>query len=115
MAPEVPASKLAKVILALVLAVGLHTPDLSCRVRNSAGEIVRSSTRRALFLRMTGFPKGRPGYAADHVVPLACGGCDVPSNMVWLTVEEWKAKTSWERNVCTPEGWRGATAWGPTR
>jgi CRISPR/Cas system Type II protein with McrA/HNH and RuvC-like nuclease domain len=28
----------------------------------------------------------------DHVCPLACCGKDDPSNMVWLTVEENRAK-----------------------
>lgn len=26
-----------------------------------------------------------PGYHVDHIVPLACGGSDSPSNMQWLT------------------------------
>ena len=26
-----------------------------------------------------------PGYHVDHIVPLACGGADHPSNMQWLT------------------------------
>lgn len=25
-----------------------------------------------------------PGWAIDHVIPLACGGCDSVSNMQWL-------------------------------
>ena len=29
-----------------------------------------------------------PGYHVDHVVPLACGGSDKPSNMQWLTATE---------------------------
>ncbi len=29
-----------------------------------------------------------PGYHVDHVVPLACGGPDSPSNMQWLTATE---------------------------
>jgi hypothetical protein len=33
-----------------------------------------------------------PGYVKDHVVPLACGGPDAPSNMQWQTVQDAKAK-----------------------
>lgn len=28
-----------------------------------------------------------PGWAIDHVIPLACGGCDAVSNMQWLPNE----------------------------
>lgn len=84
-----------------ILPERLETPDLTCRARNRKGEVVRSAYRRSLFWRMTGFPKGRDGCYADHVVPLACGGCDVPSNMQWLTEAEWKDKTRWERRPCS--------------
>jgi 5-methylcytosine-specific restriction endonuclease McrA len=34
----------------------------------------------------TGLTSGPcPGYHVDHIVPLACGGSDSPSNMQWLT------------------------------
>ena len=36
----------------------------------------------------------------DHIVPLACGGADEPSNMQWQTVAEAKAKDKWERQGC---------------
>jgi len=29
-----------------------------------------------------------PGYVIDHVIPLACGGEDAPSNMQWQTAAE---------------------------
>lgn len=59
--------------------------------RSSAVE--RSSSQRAAFVRKnpcpsTGNVKGScPGYHVDHVVPLACGGSDHPSNMQWLSAE----------------------------
>lgn len=84
-------------VLAAVLT--LQTPDLTCRVRDKAGHLIRSRSRRAAFIRSNGGP--RQGYAVDHIVPLACGGCDVPSNMQWLTLEEWRAKTRWERQPCS--------------
>jgi hypothetical protein len=41
-----------------------------------------------------------PGYVKDHVVPLACGGPDDPSNLQWQTVAEAAAKDKWERRDC---------------
>jgi hypothetical protein len=49
----------------------------------------------------TGSPTGQcPGYIKDHVVSLACGGPDAPSNMQWQTVAEAKAKDKWETKGC---------------
>jgi len=48
-------------------------------------------------MRQTGHPHGWPGHVVDHVVPLACGGADSPSNMQWLTVGEATAKDKVER------------------
>jgi hypothetical protein len=41
-----------------------------------------------------------PGYVKDHVVPLACGGPDAPSNMQWQTRADAKAKDRWETKGC---------------
>jgi hypothetical protein len=41
-----------------------------------------------------------PGYVKDHVVPLACGGPDAPSNMQWQTRADGKAKDRWETKGC---------------
>ncbi len=60
----------------------------------------RDPEQREEFERMTGYPNGMAGYVVDHVVPLACGGVDEPSNMQWQTVEEARAKDKWERNGC---------------
>jgi hypothetical protein len=49
------------------------------------------------FRRQTGYPHGRPGYVVDHIIPLACGGKDEPSNMQWQSAADAKAKDKIER------------------
>ena len=71
--------------------------------RGSSGEshrIHRSKAAKDDFMRQTGHPHGWPGHVVDHIVPLACGGSDEPSNMQWQTVEEGKAKDKVERKGC---------------
>src|SRR6516225_2415325 len=49
----------------------------------------------------TGLTSGPcPGYVEDHIVPLACGGPDAPSNMQWQTIREARAKDKWEAKGC---------------
>ena len=58
--------------------------------RNLNGEIIRRAAVRDAFLfahpcPSTGLREGRcDGWQVDHVIPLACGGCDAVSNMQWL-------------------------------
>jgi hypothetical protein len=66
--------------------------------RSSNGKIQRSASARNEFMRQSGYPKGRKGYVVDHIVPLECGGADVPSNMQWQTVAEAQIKGRTERN-----------------
>ena len=68
--------------------------------RASNGHIKRSEQAKHDFRRRTGYPHGRPGYLSDHILPLACGGADAPSNMQWQTVAEAKAKDRVERQEC---------------
>lgn len=109
-------------IAALVLALALdappqrpdlllRTPDLTMRVKDKKGNLVRSRGRRALFLRMVGHENGRVpnGYAADHWIPLTCGGADAPANLQLLTIDEWKKKSRWERQPCSA-WWDGTNA-----
>jgi hypothetical protein len=68
--------------------------------------IVRSAAARRAFRKMnpcpgTGMVKGPcRGYVIDHIMPLACGGEDAPSNMQWQTAQEAKAKDAVERKNC---------------
>lgn len=49
----------------------------------------------------TGRTKGKCcGYVIDHVMPLACGGAESPSNMQWQTQADTKPKDEWERKAC---------------
>jgi hypothetical protein len=64
--------------------------------RDSHGDIKRSETAKREFMKSTGYPNGRPGYVIDHVIPLARGGADSPSNMQWQTIGEARAKDKWE-------------------
>ncbi len=68
--------------------------------RGSRGRIKRSESARRQFMAQTGYPRGRPGYVVDHVVPLACGGTDAPSNMQWQSVAAARAKDRVERRGC---------------
>ena len=68
--------------------------------RDANGRIQRSAAARHAFARQTGFPHGRPGYVIDHIVPLACGGADAPSNMQWQTIAAGKLKDKKERAHC---------------
>lgn len=80
-------------VLALVLATG-------------GGPGPRSTAARTEFRQMnpcpaTGSTKGPcKGYIIDHVVPLACGGPDKPSNMQWQTQADAKSKDRVERKDC---------------
>jgi hypothetical protein len=70
-------------------------------------EYRRSQKAKVAFKRenpcpATGKRKGScPGYIIDHVIPLACGGMDAPSNMQWQTTADAKAKDKWERRSCS--------------
>ena len=85
-----------RILLALAMAATLLSPTLvearggghstggshhssnycySCS-RDSHGHIARSEQSKEQFMRETGYPRGRPGYVVDHVIPLKRGGAD---------------------------------------
>lgn len=79
-------------------------------LRDSAGRIKRSTAARTAFARMHPCPANGaatiscPGWAIDHVIPLACGGADSPVNMQWLPLRIKSCagehcKDRWERKV----------------
>jgi hypothetical protein len=52
------------------------------------------------FMKNTGFPKGRPGWVVDHVVPMCSGGPDAVPNMQWQTRQASYLKDVFERELC---------------
>jgi len=56
--------------------------------RDAHGKIQRSEVAKRDFMKQSGYPQGRPGYVVDHIVPLAKGGKDAPSNMQWQAIAE---------------------------
>jgi len=81
-------------------ATTASTSSASADHRDQNGKIVRSEAAKSAFMRQTHYPHGRPGYVVDHIVPLACGGADDPTNMQWQTIEQAKAKDKIERRGC---------------
>ena len=73
----------------------------STGVADGHGRTERSQSAKESFMRETGHPDGWAGHVVDHIMPLACGGADDPSNMQWQTVEEAKAKDKVERQGCS--------------
>lgn len=76
--------------------------------RTASGEIKRRADVVAAFKRIhpcpvTGLTSGPcPGWEVDHIVPLACGGCDAVSNLQWLPITLKRApdgKDGFERKI----------------
>jgi hypothetical protein len=121
---------LALVLVAAALIVdapdrmGPHQIDPRCAYtsrdqipRDDKGRIKRSTTARAEFMRLhkcpstVGATATCPGWAVDHVIPLAVGGIDAPVNMQWLPAgikscasREQECKDRFERRIykCAP-------------
>ena len=78
--------------------------------RDVDGTILRSAAPLHQFQKLYPCPSTNervgpcPGWHKDHVIPLACGGCDTVANLQWLPVEIKSApgilaKDRWERSV----------------
>lgn len=78
--------------------------------RTESGEIQRSSSELAKFKKLypcpsTGKSTGNcPDWSVDHIIPLACGGCDSVTNMQWLknsikSCPGTECKDRWERKI----------------
>lgn len=82
--------------------------------RSASGAILRRSDVLREFQKVhpcpsTGKTTGScPGWSKDHVIPMACGGCDAVWNLQWLPVQIKSAagtlpKDRWERKInCEP-------------
>lgn len=72
--------------------------------RDADGKIKRSATVLAAFQKIHPCPStGKTtgpclGWAINHTIPLACGGCDAVGNMDWMPVEIKSCKEPWCRD-----------------
>lgn len=74
--------------------------------RDAEGKIKRSTKIINAFKKVHPCPSNGmihgpcPGWSIDHVIPLACGGCDAIINMQWLPREyKTTGKDRWERKI----------------
>lgn len=93
-----------RVIAALLLLASTVTLAADPRfcgppARDASGRILRSSSILRQFENEHPKPSDGRVWIRDHVVPLACGGCDAVENLQWLPEEMWRAKSKWERIV----------------
>lgn len=109
---------IAIVLLLGVTMVAVAAPLVETRQcgeppRTAAGDIKRRGDVLRAFeaahpCPVTGQPGVKPGtcpgWYRDHVIPLACGGCDAVSNLQWLPLDQWRNKSLWERRVYGGKG-----------
>lgn len=82
-----------------VLLMLAYSVDAFCKVQRSGAQ--KNAFKREHPCPANGNNRGRcPGYIIDHIVPLACGGADNPSNMQWQTVQDAKIKDNFELSMC---------------
>jgi 5-methylcytosine-specific restriction endonuclease McrA len=109
-----------KFLLFLLLALpAIATAATDARIcgepqRTADGRIQRSKAVLRAYQKIhpcpsTGRTTGKcPGWALDHVIPLACGGCDRIENLQWLKLSikscaGTRCKDRWERAInCVP-------------
>jgi hypothetical protein len=89
-----------KFILLLTLSIPayadqalLETRYCGAPLRDSSGVITRRSDVLTAFKRIHPCPATTQssgnceGWQINHVIPLACGGCDAVSNLVWIPTD----------------------------
>ncbi len=87
-------------LISLILTLILPLPLSAQQPRSQAA---KQAFKRQHPCPATGISHGAcPNYIIDHIIALACGGLDDPSNMQWQTQAEAQAKDRWERKNCTP-------------
>ena len=87
-------------LTSVLLAVCIAQP-VSASAREHRSTAVKREFQLTHPCPATGLTSGLcPGYVKDHIVPLACGGPDAPSNMQWQTIREARAKDKWEAKGC---------------
>lgn len=87
-------------LLGFALAAALAVTATDARQPRSA--VAKAEFKRLHPCPANGHRSGAcPGYVIDHVIPLACGGADAPSNMQWQDVAAAKEKDRWELAGCS--------------
>jgi hypothetical protein len=88
-----------KQLIAIIIVIALAVTAAEAKVKRSTS--AKRAFQRESPCPATGQPTGKcSGYVIDHIIPLACGGPDDPSNMQWQTYSSAKKKDKWERNGC---------------
>lgn len=82
-------------ILAVLLLLSTNIGAAPCQVPTPR----RPETIRE-FKRLTGYPRGRPGWVVDHIVPLCACGDDAVYNLQWQEKKASLAKDRFERETC---------------
>ncbi len=67
--------------------------------RDNENRIIRSQSVLRQFEALHPKPGDGQRWYRDHVIPLACGGCDSVDNLQWLHEKAWRDKALWERKV----------------
>lgn len=90
--------KIAALIATLIFSVSAFASEdpryCGSPKRDANGKIVRSSKAISEFRSWhpcpsTGSKTGAcPGWAINHTIPIACGGCDAAFNMDWMPNDE---------------------------
>ena len=92
---------MTKALLVLaVLSCSLQAQDMSLDIEVGTKRAPTPAMNE--FRRLTGYPKGRPGFVVDHLVPYCAGGAavDVVANLAWQERTVSFQKDVFERQLC---------------